>query len=1336
MTIELIIAVFPYILSASTSFGVAAYCWRRRTVAGVNYYSIVATCWGLMTTGYVLELLAPTLSGKIAWDDFQFYPSFVIPIALLAFSTHYTERKPPYPHLIWGALWGIAITFSVIVLTNPTYHLMRDTAQMIPGQPFDALTYNFTTTFLIYTLYIYIVSMWAIVLLGLRWVQVSHPYRGQIGTILIGHIIPYVGTFLTVFGIIPTFERDTTPFWFAISNVIVWWGLYHYRLFDLTPIAREKLIEQLGDVVVVVDTNNRVVDLNRAAQLIVGNPRQNIIGKTLMEVFPQQIDLIQRFSEIDQISTELEIPGLMGTTYYDLKITPLYSEKKKLLGRLFVSHDITQLKRVQAELDAQRLKLKKIVSQRTATLKKTNRQLKQEIIEREQITRELSERDERLRMLTDATFEGIAISEKGVFVEANQQVADMFGVEIEDLIGKPITDFVAPESRDDVSRRIRAGTEAPYDHMAMKKDGTKFPVEVRSRMINYGGRLLRMTAVRDMTDEKEAEKTIRESEERFRLILDNMPILLDAFDAEGNIIVWNKACEEATGYSAAEMIGNPKAMDILYPDPEYRAKVWQASMDPENRETTFNLTSKNGELRTVMWFEIFRQLHVPGWAAWGLGLDITKQQNADTALRESERRYRAIVEDQAEFVVRWKPGGIRTFANEAYCRFFEQSYDEIIGTSFFPLIVPEAQQEVRDRIAKITRDTPVSTGIHEILRPDGTISWQEWTDRAIFDDQGQLIEMQSVGRDITDRIRVEEAEREQRTLAEALVDTATMLNSTLDLDSVLMHILDNLSRVQKHDAANIMLIENGIARVVRTRGYSPDADPVGAEYPLSKYKLINQLVSSRKPLVITDTLNERHWVASPESSSVRSIVGVPIYLKGQAIGIINLDSTKPDFFKETDASRLLAFSDQVAIAIRNAREFETERHERIMAQMFQQLAEGLQEAKTPSNILKVVIDTLSSLIPYHNAIIGLLEEAGIRIEAAQGSSLDADTIGKTYSFEENPRLLQILSHGQPVMLRPRDCPDDWDDLPGVNSESAVWVAISLTTWDVTTGLLCLTLNNPPVGQDDVLGTLMTFNQKARLVLENSRLLAELVSSKGDLQEAQSRLIRSAELAVAGEIATGVAHQISNPLTSVMVHAHLLLQKLPPDDPLYEYCKAIKNATDRAANVVQRMLDFARTREFLMQPFDVNSSLSTAASLVQPQIDPYAKLVLNLSPEPPMIIGSREHLEDVWINLLINARDALKGKSDGVITLTTSIDETQRSVIVTLEDNGPGIPPDTLGRVFSSFFTTKEDGVGLGLAICYDIITQHHGLIHVENKEGGGARFVMRLPLSDSQLNEG
>ncbi len=153
-----------------------------------------------------------------------------------------------------------------------------------------------------------------------------------------------------------------------------------------------------------------------------------------------------------------------------------------------------------------------------------------------------------------------------------------------------------------------------------------------------------LSIVRDITEKVAAEKALKESENRFRKILDNMPVLLNAFDENGHFIVWNKACETSTGYLAEEIIGNPDAMKWLYPEPEYRQQIWENSSKKNAEENIFDLVAKNGEKRSIAWFDTYLKLPLPGWASWGLGIDVTEQIRAKKDLISSQQNYKLLQE--------------------------------------------------------------------------------------------------------------------------------------------------------------------------------------------------------------------------------------------------------------------------------------------------------------------------------------------------------------------------------------------------------------------------------------------------------------------------------------------------------------------------------------------------------------------------------------------------------------------------------------------------------------------------------------------------------------------
>jgi PAS domain S-box-containing protein len=151
--------------------------------------------------------------------------------------------------------------------------------------------------------------------------------------------------------------------------------------------------------------------------------------------------------------------------------------------------------------------------------------------------------------------------------------------------------------------------------------------------------------------------------------------------------------------------------------------------------------------------------------------NIPKYNKTEEALRESEERYRAVVESQSELICRWLPDGTLTFVNEAYCRYFNQTSDEMVGHSFIPLIPDEDREKVNKHFASINRDNPIATHEHRVIAPGGEIRWNQWTNQGFFDDRGNLIEFQSVGRDITKRKVAEEELKKSRQLLQKTFDT-------------------------------------------------------------------------------------------------------------------------------------------------------------------------------------------------------------------------------------------------------------------------------------------------------------------------------------------------------------------------------------------------------------------------------------------------------------------------------------------------------------------------------------------------------------------------------------
>jgi two-component system, NtrC family, sensor kinase len=236
----------------------------------------------------------------------------------------------------------------------------------------------------------------------------------------------------------------------------------------------------------------------------------------------------------------------------------------------------------------------------------------------------------------------------------------------------------------------------------------------------------------------------------------------------------------------------------------------------------------------------------------------------------------------------------------------------------------------------------------------------------------------------------------------------------------------------------------------------------------------------------------------------------------------------------------------------------------------------------------------------------------------------------------------------------------------------------------------------------------------------------------DERRLENSLLQAGKLAAIGQLAAGVAHEINNPLTVINTNAEILKMVLPVRDENYESVEMISRAGERAAKVVRGLLDFARQAQYELLPGTVNDSIEQALELVTYQLESAnIQVTLNLADELPELTASWEHLNSVWLNLLLNARDALAEAPRPRQLEIRSGTGPQQQVIVAITDNGPGMTAAEVSHIFEPFYTTKGpgQGTGLGLATCHRIIEQHNGQIEVVTTPGQGASFIVHLPVS-------
>ena len=255
---------------------------------------------------------------------------------------------------------------------------------------------------------------------------------------------------------------------------------------------------------------------------------------------------------------------------------------------------------------------------------------------------------------------------------------------------------------------------------------------------------------------------------------------------------------------------------------------------------------------------------------------------------------------------------------------------------------------------------------------------------------------------------------------------------------------------------------------------------------------------------------------------------------------------------------------------------------------------------------------------------------------------------------------------------------------------------------------------------------------------DNNLISKTIILEKDIteeRELEESLIQSEKLAAVGQLAAGVAHEINNPLSAVIANAQLLLLDLPEDDDLLESVKLIELAGKRASQVVRNLLGFARKEQMDFDAVDINETIQSALSLLRHELMLH-KVQLNIDLDdnmPPAIISS-DHLHSVWINLIINAIDAIE-TTNAEISITSQY--INQEFVITVADNGKGMDAEQKKHVFEPFYTTKRPGkgTGLGLSVCHRIIKQHGGNINIESKIDTGTKMIVKIPAHFSEIGK-
>ena len=967
-----------------------------------------------------------------------------------------------------------------------------------------------------------------------------------------------------------------------------------------------ELADSITDVFFAVDEHLRCSYWNKASEILTGIRAEDAIGKSLREIFP-------------------DTPGIRK------------AEK--------VYHEVLRTQQSQTFVSGVNFGGKHYIFEISAYPSRGGISVfVKDITERKQAEDRLKESEQKYRLLFETSLDCIAqIDRDGRFLDANPAAARSLGVPLEELIGKTFFEVMPQEVAQRRLGNVRKVLDEWQPQIFEDERGGRYfhhldiPIRISEQKETA------QVITRDITESKQAEEKLRQSEENYRTLFNNSVTGMYVMDVETmKVVVGNRAAQEMAGFSSAEEGIGVNPFDFVVP--EDREEVLEIAINEflqDSRRThEIQVMDKNGRRRWQS-FSIARIMHQGKPASLVSFTDITERKQAEEALRRSEEKYRTILEEMEDSYFEVDLAGNITFANNSVCRDLGYSMEELIGKriNYKDYTVKEDIESVFRVFNEVYQTGVANKGFSwRTKRKDGIQGFAETSISLLRNDKGEIIGFRGVGRDVAERKQTEEKLRQSEENYKTLFDSAV----------VGMYVLD----------AETFKVVMGNRAAAEMAGFSSPGEGIG----------INPF-----DFVIPEDREQVLEMAVKEfEQDLRRTHEVRVIGKDGGIGWISISSARI-----THEGRPASL-----VSITNI----TERKQGEEA--LRQSEENYRALFDSSVIGTVVMDAETMKVM-------MVNQAAVKMfgfnSAEEALGLDP------FSFilpEDRERYLEITQKG----VFEQNSHQTYEIKAMTKDGRGIWI-----------------------------------NTTATMITHKGKLAALISFADITEQKKQTELLMMTDrLASLGELASGAAHEINNPLTSIIGFSQLLLEKQVPDD-IREDLKLINNEAQRAASVTKNLLTFARRHAPTKQRNQINNIIEDVLKLRAYEHKANGiEVKRQLAPDLPEIMVDYFQMQQVFMNIVINAEYFMTvAHNKGTLTITTK--KQNDTVMISFADDGQGIPSENLRRIFDPFFTTKETGkgTGLGLSICHGIVTEHGGQIYAKSQLSKGATIFVELPISGS-----
>jgi len=884
-------------------------------------------------------------------------------------------------------------------------------------------------------------------------------------------------------------------------------------------------------------------------------------------------------------------------------------------------------------------------------LRDANERLAQDVMARRQAEAVLRDREARIRRLVDANIIGIFIWDMdGQILEANDAFLHMVGYDRDDLVGGRFrwTDLLPPEQIDQHARAIaeavRTGAIQPSEREYCRKDGNRVPVLRGAAMFEEGGNQ-GVAFVLDLTERKRAEKAFRESEERFRTL---MQFSFDVYwetDAQHRFIRQDFSERVTDGPLPGSELGKSR-WELPYLDIDEEG--WRKHREMLDahlpfRDLEYARPTPDGGKRwaAVSGLPLFDEAgRFIGYR--GVGRHITERKRIEEALRQREKELREIVETIPAMTVTIAADGRDVIIGKRFSEYSGLSEEGARGSGWKVTVHPDdLDVYLREWRASLASGDPVEFETR-IRRADREYRW--FLARAVpqRDEAGNVIRWYEVLTDIEDRKRAEAVLREREARIRRLVDANIIGIVIWNLDGQINDANDAFLRMIGYDREDLL------AGRIRWTDLTPPELRERNEQTLEE---LNR-GGTTQPF-------EKEYFRK-DGSRVPVLIGRAIFEEGGNQGVaFVLDLTEQ---KQAEA------------ALRESEEQWKAVFENNPVMYFMVDAAG----------------TIVSVNPFG------AEQLGYRVEELIGNPVQN-------VFHEADR--EAVQRNAAACFEQLGQAMSWELRKVRKNSEVIWV-----------------------------------RETARATLINNRLVLLIVCeditegkrAAETLREIQMELAHANRVAALGQLTASIAHEVNQPITAAHTNANAALHFLdskPPDlEEVREAVFGIVNDTDRAGDVIKRIRALVKKAPPRTESLDMNEAIRdviviTRGEAAKNDISVEAQLTETL----PLIRGDRVQLQQVILNLIINAIEAMTGVAGPRELLIRTAPSESDGVSVAVQDTGPGLAPAALNHAFEAFYTTKPDGLGIGLSICCSIVEAHGGKLAVTANVPHGTVFQFTLP---------